>query len=436
MVLVIALSVMAQDDIRQDVPLRLYRCSLAGKSGKLVKGTQFEAYFIVENYRRNTSPAVEFKLELPDNVISVKENISVTIDPMDSKTTQAVYYNLVVNEAYGKRDIPLVVWMTDDRGILTPCYSVTLSIGQKMDVGRISPLTYRATESARVEVTSVVESVSDSKPTTERYQVIVSTRLNVRQRPTTQSKVIGYLSNNDYVEVHHIDGAWAEIDYNGNRAYVSSQHLKPVPPIKETIEEVVESADTTPLMEEVEVDDSPTVTLPQKVKSSKIKSIMISASIGYSSLYSFDASVSGKFAFGIEVGMQIHPSFYSSNLFAEVTVGFSHLGSANYEFPYFSICALPVGLNTQLLGKPVYAQVGFSLFFGGGDIQFYKHDHYFYYKAVPNLNYIVKFGLDLNTRWSMGLYYLHGITNVCLDLPIGLKNNTLQFFTTLHLGKQ
>ncbi len=57
-----------------------------------------------------------------------------------------------------------------------------------------------------------------------RYAVTASV-LNVRSRPTTTSTVLGTLLQNDIVEVYGTYNGWAQISYNGQTSWVSTDYL-------------------------------------------------------------------------------------------------------------------------------------------------------------------------------------------------------------------
>ena len=53
------------------------------------------------------------------------------------------------------------------------------------------------------------------------YKVISSSRLNVRELPNSNSKVLGTLSPNTQIGVTKFIDEWAEFNYNGQFAYAS-----------------------------------------------------------------------------------------------------------------------------------------------------------------------------------------------------------------------
>ena len=62
----------------------------------------------------------------------------------------------------------------------------------------------------------------------ETYEVVSTSMLNVRSKPTTKSVVLGKLKANDEVKVYSIVNSWAEIIYKNKRAYISSRYLRKI----------------------------------------------------------------------------------------------------------------------------------------------------------------------------------------------------------------
>lgn len=59
------------------------------------------------------------------------------------------------------------------------------------------------------------------------YRVTAS-KLNVRSTPDASGAIVGSLTQNTQVEVKRITGDWAEITFNGQKAYISAQHITAV----------------------------------------------------------------------------------------------------------------------------------------------------------------------------------------------------------------
>ncbi len=74
----------------------------------------------------------------------------------------------------------------------------------------------------------------------ETYEVVSTSMLNVRSKPTTKSVVLGKLKANDEVKVYSIVNSWAEIIYKNKRAYISSRYLRKInTEDKESYEDVI-----------------------------------------------------------------------------------------------------------------------------------------------------------------------------------------------------
>lgn len=60
------------------------------------------------------------------------------------------------------------------------------------------------------------------------YKVVCNSNLNVRQQASTSGYVLGTLNNGELVEVTSIDGQWAEIEYQGTKAYISASYIQQI----------------------------------------------------------------------------------------------------------------------------------------------------------------------------------------------------------------
>ncbi|MEH6851822.1 SH3 domain-containing protein, partial [Bacillus pseudomycoides] len=60
----------------------------------------------------------------------------------------------------------------------------------------------------------------------ETTATVNATNLNIRQQPTTQSKIVGKVKQGTTVKVLEIQKDWAKISYDGKEGYVSLQFLK------------------------------------------------------------------------------------------------------------------------------------------------------------------------------------------------------------------
>ncbi|HEK9101568.1 TPA: SH3 domain-containing protein, partial [Bacillus pseudomycoides] len=60
----------------------------------------------------------------------------------------------------------------------------------------------------------------------ENSAIVNATNLNIREQPTTQSKVVGKVKQGTTVQILGKEKAWAKISYDGKEGYVSLQFLK------------------------------------------------------------------------------------------------------------------------------------------------------------------------------------------------------------------
>ena len=129
--------------------------------------------------------------------------------------------------------------------------------------------------------------------------------------------------------------------------------------------------------------------------------------------------------------MLIFPQNTLRKMFSEATVGFMMLGNFNYSFPSILINVLPIGYKFHIpmasLNKfESYIAGGFSWQLIGGRISFTTSDDLYVFHSQPTLNLYLKGGMELTDNWSVGILYLHGLTNVCEYLPIGIKHSAFQ----------
>ena len=74
------------------------------------------------------------------------------------------------------------------------------------------------------------------------YKVISSSRLNVRELPNSNSKILGTLSPNTQIGVTKFIDEWVEFIYNGQFAYVSSKYIAKIDTEKVRLFKVVSAS--------------------------------------------------------------------------------------------------------------------------------------------------------------------------------------------------
>lgn len=416
----------SQEETRADIPLRLYRCSLSSSGSTIEKEQAIDVYFIVENYRKQQSPEVEFSIVVPPFVSILYGEGKHTIDAMPYRNTQSVFYKLIISHKYAEDSIPIDIWMSNDDGILSLCYRATIRVGQTESFATIR--SHRGSSLPKGGDVLVKEESAQSH-VTQRYQVTSTSKLNVRQRPSTLSKKIGTLSKGDYVNVYGIENNWAEIDYKQQRAYVSAKYIETakesdVDTIRDAFAEDVRQSDIHP---ESIVENKPIN--EQKPMQQNLCFVAALAS-GYSNLTSPDANSYGSIGLIAEIGARYHWGFLPENMFMDATLGFALLGNSHYSFPYFSLNLYPIEIQHKLFNHSFFAQMGFSLMLGGNDMHINRGSFYRTYHSTPNVVLMLKESIEISSHWNVGLQYIRGLNNVCENLPIGLYHESIQVFAT------
>lgn len=85
----------------------------------------------------------------------------------------------------------------------------------KLDIKKLKSNTVSNTKSN----TSVSKSMN-------RYGIVIASSLNIRSKPTTNSKIIGTLKKGTKVTLYKQAGAWYYIHFGSNTGYVSSKYIK------------------------------------------------------------------------------------------------------------------------------------------------------------------------------------------------------------------
>lgn len=431
----------AQNEVRTDVPLRVYKCSLSGPEKTINKEQIIDVIFIVENYRKQQSPVVDFCIYVPSGVSIIHGKGNHKIDKMSYRVTRGVSYKIKIKNDYANDIVPIEIWMSNDNMTLSPCYQATFKIGQTESFANVKPITHSSLNGDAVSSTSAngdaVSSTStkdNQKPTTSRYRVVNTTKLNVRQSPSSKSRIVGSLSAGDHVEVYTIENGWARIMHKQQPAYISAKYIEPDPSKEEIKEEQPEII--IPESKQTVIASIPTDTLEQKSnkKNDSGLSLVSSLGMGFSNLTSPDAYSYGTFGMSAEVGLRYHWRFLPQNMFTDATIGFSLLGNKTNSFPYFSITLYPFEIAHKIFKKTFFGQVGFSLLIGGNDIHVVHGNFNKLYYANTCVALVLKESIELGRHWDIGLKYIRGLNNVCDNLPIGLYLESIQICASYKFG--
>lgn len=302
---------------------------------------------------------------------------------------------------------------------------------------------------------------------TSRYRVVVESKLNVRQQPSTQSKVVGALPDGDFVEVYGIKNGWAEIAFHGQHAYIASRYIKPAPVTDEAglVEEVpsVEANQENALKETDSLEQAQPVKkksnfhfsadpfrgLFQTHREGKNNSLQTihfrfssTLSAGLSNLFSFEAGSFPRFGFGVDLGTQIKADFMPEKMFSETDVGFMALGNSKYHFPSLMIHLLPIGYRTdcfcvsKLCDVKGYVVGGLSVQLPvDGSISFYKGGNQIFFPSQATVNLYMKGGLEITNNAAVGICYLQGFSDVCSGMNAGIKHQAIQLYASFLFDK-
>lgn len=279
----------------------------------------------------------------------------------------------------------------------------------------------------------------------QNLHVVTVSKLNVRKSPSAESAVIGSLSKGDVVNVRELKKSWAKIDFKNSVGYVAAKHLQPIqegqsletkPKTKLTLDTIIQDP-KTPKLERSRSNDGKRFAFFDHLHFRLTSTL----SLGLSDLYSFDAYSHPRFGFGVDAGTQITTDYLPEHLFSELTLGYMSLGNSNYSFPSFSINILPIGYRSnsfdlwKFQNIRYYAVGGMSVQFSGGGIFFYRNSQYYYYSSKPTVNLYVKGGIELTDMIAVGFLYMHGLNNVCYNLPIGIKHSAFQIYGSFLFDK-
>lgn len=273
---------------------------------------------------------------------------------------------------------------------------------------------------------------------------VTASNLNIRKVSSSDGAVIGAVSKGDIVNVREMKTYWAEIDYKNSVGYVSKEYIQPV--VEEQSQEpeiIVEEKEQVKVTENQNVENESN----KKDSSKKPKKIHFrftsTLSFGLSNFYSPDAYSHPRFGFGVDVGCQFTADFLPKWMFVEVDIGFMELGNSNYTFPSFIINVLPISYRSDLVGKhknlQLYVAGGLTFQFSGrNNIRFYREEeHYklYVYYFKPTINFYIKGGVEINDQIAVGVFYMHGLSDVCRDLPIRISNSVFQIYCSFVIKK-
>lgn len=255
------------------------------------------------------------------------------------------------------------------------------------------------------------------------YEVASTSRLNVRNRPSTQSQILGSLPPGYIIEAGEETGDWLKFSYNGTEAYVSLKFLRHEEIVEQIIVESVqdepESVVEEPVLveENVEIEASKNleIKLPDFMKATCLieKPCLLSdkfdlfmagrVGFGLSSYTWTEGDVNGKM--GLSLGA-VAQMYWKENrtYYMEASVGYAVRGAAKLPMHYLSIGVAPFGYY--------YDYNDFRLV-GSGGLYFGIPLSALEYVDLSKLDIGVSLGAAVEYNLlSFGLEFDHGFVNI------------------------
>lgn len=254
------------------------------------------------------------------------------------------------------------------------------------------------------------------------FEVVSTSKLNVRNAPSTTSKIVGTLNPGDEIFVFNTKGEWAVFNYENRLAYVFMKYLKKCEsnsvetevPVNNSVEETnhvtyepVEIIKET--KKEILVEE-----LPESSKKEGQKPYSFNLGVAVEGGYTNFAcdGVTPKYGWGY--GANVSIQLLLKDYFSEFSLGYVKKGSGAFPLDY-AICRLyPVGYKLDLSSCVLYGKVGGYIGHCFSNISTY------YDSFSCELDWGLSAGIGVEyEQFSLGVNYEHGFSEVCssnLDL--------------------
>ncbi len=267
----------------------------------------------------------------------------------------------------------------------------------------------------------------------EKYEVVSTSRLNVRNKPTAKSPIIGRLNPHEQIDVYSIANTWAKIIYKNRTAYVSSKYIRKMEVKEETpmAEEIKELNDTVTGEPEKIGNAGKTETIynePARNNDGKIGIDFVpSVYGGFVNFVSDDASPKGNIGFGVDFAFQFVADrpigFIPNGYYAEASLGYSLKGSCAFPMHYITIKLSPFGYRYEVSDFTLFGKIGAYTGYTFSTIETYSHS----FDSNIDFGVLCEIGVEYK-KIGVGLSYERGLTNVCSS---NLKLNSQCVFLNL-----
>ena len=259
------------------------------------------------------------------------------------------------------------------------------------------------------------------------YKVISQSRLNVRNRPSTDSHVLGVLQPDEQIEVVSIEGQWAKIQYSSNIGYVALAYIERVEQPKAAEEEIVIVPAKKEFFETKHIHE------PKKRQSKNISlknvgmELVPNLSIGYANFTCGSVYPVPRMGLAIDCALQFIAeekiSFIPKDYFTEASLGYSMQGSGAFPMHYFNIKLMPFGYRLVLDNYAFFGKLGVYVGLSASEID----THYNHFYTNPDMGISLGLGFEMYNI-GVGLSFEQGFIDVC-DANLSLKNQC--FFVNL-----
>lgn len=271
------------------------------------------------------------------------------------------------------------------------------------------------------------------------YEVVSSSRLNVRSKPSTQSEIIGTLAPGQRIENGTETGQWLRFEYESSHGYVSLRYLKKIEESFSVLQKdeplvvaVSQEVEEVPVPEQVKEEEPVPIRqwlLPSFLEDDFLVHVPCISSdridiylsgrfgLGLSSFTWKEGAVDGGFGLALDVAAQAYwndqVSFIPRGYYAEASLGYAFKGAAGLPMHYIDFTLSPFGYYHDFSDFRLAGCVG--PYFG---------------IPVSSLKYVglSKFDVGLNMSasieynlLSLGLEFDHGFTNI--SVPSVKLNN-------------
>lgn len=264
----------------------------------------------------------------------------------------------------------------------------------------------------------------------ETYEVVSTSMLNVRSKPTTKSVVLGKLKANDEVKVYSIVNSWAEIIYKNKRAYISSRYLRKInTEDKESYEDVI--VQDAPIVISEPKEEMIQEVLPERKKEKIGIDFLPTLYGGMVNLVSDNASPKGNIGGGVDFSFQFivkeNITIIPRNYYMEASLGYSLRGSGHFPLHYIMRKISPIGYRYKISDFELYGSIGAYIGYTFSTIETNSHS----FDSNIDWGVLAKIGVEYN-KIGLGFSYERGLNNVC-NSNLALKNQGIFFNVSYRL---